>query len=66
MKLVAEAGDSSRTQRNGNIRRWKPLPSNGSEDVAGDTGVFNSEMLIVVTLCIKGSNIFGHQSKTRL
>jgi hypothetical protein len=26
-KLVAEAGDSSGTQRN--VRRWKPLPSNG-------------------------------------
>jgi hypothetical protein len=27
-KLVAEAGDSSGTQRKGNVRRWKPLPSN--------------------------------------
>jgi hypothetical protein len=32
-KLIAEAGDSSGTQRKGNVRRWKPLPSNGSEDV---------------------------------
>jgi hypothetical protein len=24
----AEAGDSSLNQRNGNVRRWKPLPSN--------------------------------------
>jgi hypothetical protein len=28
-KLVAEAGDSSGTKRKENIRRWKPLPSNG-------------------------------------
>jgi hypothetical protein len=28
-KLVAEAEDSSRTQRKGNVHRWKPLPSNG-------------------------------------
>jgi hypothetical protein len=28
-KLVAEAGDSSGTQRKGNVRRWKPLQSNG-------------------------------------
>jgi hypothetical protein len=26
-KLVAEAGDSFGTQRRGNARRWKPLPS---------------------------------------
>jgi hypothetical protein len=28
-KLVAEAGDSSGPQRKGNVRRGKPLPSNG-------------------------------------
>jgi hypothetical protein len=28
-KLVVEAGDSSRTQRKANFRRWKQLPSNG-------------------------------------
>jgi hypothetical protein len=28
-KLVAEAGDSSETQRKGKVRRWKPLSSNG-------------------------------------
>jgi hypothetical protein len=27
-KLVAEAGDSSGTERKENIRLWKPLPSN--------------------------------------
>jgi hypothetical protein len=26
---VAEAGDSSGTQSKGNVRGWKPLPSNG-------------------------------------
>jgi hypothetical protein len=38
-KLVAEAGDLSGTQRKGNFRRWKPLPSNDSEDVTLDTSV---------------------------
>jgi hypothetical protein len=28
-KLVAETGDSSGTQRKGNVNRWKPLASNG-------------------------------------
>jgi hypothetical protein len=28
-KVVAEGGDSSGPQRNGNVSRWKPLPSNG-------------------------------------
>jgi hypothetical protein len=28
-KQVAEAGDNSVTQRKGNVRRWKSLPSNG-------------------------------------
>jgi hypothetical protein len=41
-KLVAETGDSSGTQRKGNVCRWKPLPSNGSEDVTVDTSVGNS------------------------
>jgi hypothetical protein len=27
-KLVAEAGNSSGTQRKGNVRNWEPLPSN--------------------------------------
>jgi hypothetical protein len=27
-KLVAEAGDSSGTQKKGNVRHWKPLPDN--------------------------------------
>jgi hypothetical protein len=28
-KLIAEARDSSGTQRKGNVICWKPLPSNG-------------------------------------
>jgi hypothetical protein len=28
-KLVTESGETSRTQRKGNVRRWKPLPING-------------------------------------
>jgi hypothetical protein len=38
-KLVAEAGDRSGTQRKANVRRWKLLPSNGSEDMSTDTSV---------------------------
>jgi hypothetical protein len=37
--LVAEDGDSSGTQSLGNVRRWKPLPSKGSEDVTVDNSV---------------------------
>jgi hypothetical protein len=37
--VVTEAGDISGTQRKGNVRRWKPLPSNDSEDVTVDTTV---------------------------
>jgi hypothetical protein len=28
-KLIAEAGDSSGTQRKRNVHHWKPLPSDG-------------------------------------
>jgi hypothetical protein len=28
-ELVAEAGEISETERKENVRRWKPLPSNG-------------------------------------
>jgi hypothetical protein len=39
-KLVAEAGDILGTQGKGNVRRWKTLPSNGSEeDVTMDTNM---------------------------
>jgi hypothetical protein len=38
-ELVAEARESSGTQRNGNVRRLKPLPSNGSEDVTENTSL---------------------------
>jgi hypothetical protein len=38
-KLVAEVGNSSGFQREGNVRRWKPLPSNVSEDATVDTSV---------------------------
>jgi hypothetical protein len=30
-KLVAKAGDISGTQRKGNVRRWKPLPSSSAK-----------------------------------
>jgi hypothetical protein len=42
-KLEAENGDRLRTRRNGNVCRWKPLPSNGSEEVTVEI-VCNSEL----------------------
>jgi hypothetical protein len=44
---VAGAGDNSGTQRKGNVRRWKSLPSNGDEDVTVDTRVCVSVCVIV-------------------
>jgi hypothetical protein len=38
-KLVLEVGDSSETQKKGSVRCWKPLSTNGSEDVTVDTRV---------------------------
>jgi hypothetical protein len=33
------AGDNLGTQSEGNVHYWKPLPSNGRENVAVDTSV---------------------------
>jgi hypothetical protein len=49
--LVAEAGDSSGTQMRGNVRRWKPLPSIGSEDVTVDTSVCVCVCVCVIVNC---------------
>jgi hypothetical protein len=38
-KLVAEAGDSSGTQRKGNVRRCSRYQATASEDVTVDTSV---------------------------
>jgi hypothetical protein len=38
-KVVAEAEDSSGIRRKENVCRWKPLLSNGSEDMTVDTSV---------------------------
>jgi hypothetical protein len=38
-KPVGEVEDSSGNQRKGDVCRWKPLRSNGSEDVTVDTNV---------------------------
>jgi hypothetical protein len=46
-KLVAETGDSSGTERKRNVRCWKTLPSNGSEDVT----VYNSVGVCVTVNC---------------
>jgi hypothetical protein len=45
-KVKAEAGDSSGTQRKGNVSHWKPLPSNSSEGVIvySSVCVSNSEL----------------------
>jgi hypothetical protein len=61
-KLVAQAGDSSGTQRKEHVRRWKPLTSNGSEGVTVDTSVCNS----VATRCLKVPNKSDQQSKDSL
>jgi hypothetical protein len=37
--LVAEARDSSGTQRKGNVKRWKPLPSNAVKTVPENTSL---------------------------
>jgi hypothetical protein len=50
--MESEAVDSSGTQRKGNVRRWKPLPSNGIEGMSVDTSVCDSELLSAVTRCI--------------
>jgi hypothetical protein len=63
---MAEVGDSSGTQKKGNICCLKPPLSDGSEDVTVDISVRNSELLSVVTLCINGLNRSGHQCKARL
>jgi hypothetical protein len=65
-QLVAEARESSGTQRKENVRCWKPLPSNGSEDVTVYTSVCvcNSVLESVVTRCVKESNKSSHQPKT--
>jgi hypothetical protein len=42
---VAGAGDSSGTQRKGNVRRWKPLPSNAVKTVTEITS------LCVIVIC---------------
>jgi hypothetical protein len=39
-KLVAEAGDSSGTQRKGNVHRWKTLPSTAVATVTDNTSLF--------------------------
>jgi hypothetical protein len=38
-QLVAEAGYSSGTQRKGNVRRWKPLPSSAVKTVTENTSL---------------------------
>jgi hypothetical protein len=65
-KLVAEAGDSSGTHgRWENVSRWKPLPSNGSEDVTVETSMCLCVTVNCITRCIKESNKSDYQSKPR-
>jgi hypothetical protein len=40
LKLVAEAGNSSGTQRKGKVRLYKPLLSNDNEDVTLDNSLY--------------------------
>jgi hypothetical protein len=41
-KLVADRGDSLGTQRMGNVRRWKPLPSSIVKTVTENTSLFET------------------------
>jgi hypothetical protein len=50
-KLVAEAGDSSGTQRKENVRRWEPLLSSGIEDVTVDISVCVCVYVCVTVYC---------------
>jgi hypothetical protein len=43
-KQVGDIGDSSGIQRQGNVRSWKPLRSNGGKGVTVDISVCNSEL----------------------
>jgi hypothetical protein len=63
-----EAGDSLGMQRKGNVRCWKPLPSNGIEAVTVDISlcVYVIELCSVFTFWIKKSNKSDRQTKTRL
>jgi hypothetical protein len=53
-KLIAEAGNSSLTEKKGNVRRWKPLPSNDSENVTVDTSLC---VIVIFTSCALRSPI---------
>jgi hypothetical protein len=66
-KLVADAGDSSGTERKGNARCCKPLPNNGSEDVTVDADVCVTLNCKVQSRTVsKEFNKSDHASKTRL
>jgi hypothetical protein len=45
-KLVAEVAGRSGTQRKRNVRRWKPLPSNCSENVTVNIGACVQEWTV--------------------
>jgi hypothetical protein len=61
-QLVAGAGDSSGTQRKGNVRRWKSLQSSAVETVTENTSLC---VIVICTheLCVKLSNKSDYQSK---
>jgi hypothetical protein len=63
-KLVAEARNSLGTQGKGNVHRWKPLPSIGSEGVTVNTSaciIVNCKNVVIQ--CVKESNKSDNQSK---
>jgi hypothetical protein len=45
------AKDSFGTHKKGNIHRWKPLPSNGREDMTVDTCVRACVTLLLIVNC---------------
>jgi hypothetical protein len=64
-KLIIENGSRSGNQSKGNVRRWKPLPFNRSEDVIVDTSIMctKSDPDGAATLGIKETNHSDYQSK---
>jgi hypothetical protein len=52
-KAVAETGNSSGTQRKWNVRRGKPLPRDGGEDVTMDTNA-----CVCVCVCVCNSELY--------
>jgi hypothetical protein len=60
-KLVAETRASSGSQRKMNVHGWKPLPSNGSEDLTVD----NTVCVYVTVTCKAKSRVVYQMVQTQ-